>query len=231
MKKNLYVIAMAGILGLVFLLLTALSDVKAESKTGEAQQPKGESGQQTPDPYEGKVVLVEAFVVEVDTAELGKTKLSPLSQKPNTLIVDYILTCLNKQTAKVTAGAKLAIAHKRNAEIRTQQTKYFKHQSETQIQGTGQPVTQKSITYENHQESVYFRANAVLKQVDFVEVNFNLEQTYSIPQGIDSDSPIPSVSRTWHNTVSLKDGQPAIVGAIQDSGKSEFLIITANIQN
>ena len=183
---------------------------------------------QEEDPYSNARVLIEAFVVEVDNAELSKTKLSPLGESSKALTVDKILTCLDKGTAKITDGAKLSVAHNNVSDMATEQTKYYKLETEARVRSEGQPAM-KDISYRPYNTSVNFTAYAIFKAADLVRVDFEFKQD-SVDTVVDANTPPSLNQRKWKNAVLLKDGQPSIVGAIGSADKTVFLVLTANIQ-
>ena len=229
MKKHTQLVAITILLGLACLLmLTGLTDANAERRIVRTE---GSPENQQTDPYEAKEILVEAFVVEADADEVAKLKVSPFSAKPESITAGHLLELMKKANAKISAGAKLAMKHRSGSNMNSHKMTYYKREVQNQIQTKEGPQKTQRVNYENYSQGITFETRAALSNADRVEVSFEFNQSLVDMENIAEDMPPTTISREWKNRVSLKDGQPAIVGAIEDSGKSVFLVLTVNIQD
>lgn len=181
---------------------------------------------QEEDKYKDSTVLVEAFLVEVELDALYKSGVSPIGQKPNSVSIKSILQCLNKNKAKVITGAKVAAKQREDGKTELTGTEYVKR--EKSVKGPeGKAI--KQAFFDPYSVGISFSARVFVKSESTLEVSFTFEQT-----GLDlleGDIPPQKFERTWANTVSLKVGEPTIVGATQDKKTAHFLVICAHIEN
>ena len=226
MKKHTQLVAITVLLGLASLLvLTGFSDANAEQRGNMGRSPEN----QEVDPYDGKEVLVEAFVVEADADQVASLKVDPFSAKPESITAGHLLEMIKNKKARISTGAKLAMKHRNSASMNSRKVIYYKR--EIHLQTKEGPQKTQRVNYENYSQGITFETRAALSDADRVEVSFEFNQVMVDTENIIEDIPFSTGSRRWNNSVSLKDGQPAIVGAVEDSGKSVFLVLTANIQD
>ena len=173
------------------------------------------------DPHEGSVIVVEAFMVEVRLSELYELGVPVISEGGKSVSAEHILKCLkDAETAAVTAGAKLAVAHTERAktDMTARQGKYVGPAKEKrfEFQEVGTSLTV---------EAQILRGGRILVELDFE--HSCLEEN----EPADDDGLWPaSVRWNWSNSVSLEAAKPTLIGATQDQETATFLIITANIK-
>ena len=122
---------------------------------------------------------------------------------------------------------------KQNEHSRTElkETKYFKREIATKGAG-GKPGQRAS--YDKYQVGIDFSVHAFVKSESTVSVLFEFEQTGFEQTELDvsqADMPPDLFTRSWRNTVSLKGGEPTIVGSTQDEEKAIFLILCAHLEH
>lgn len=194
----------------------------AETRQQAEEKPKN--------PYENSKVLVEAFVVKVKLSALYDLGVSPIGQKPKSVTIENILTCLkNGDSAKVIDGAKLAARNNEDARIRATDTVYIERNTHT----TGKAgVVAKSKTFDPYNRGKEFRAEPRISPDGRLRVEFSFSHTtFENALSSKEGSPPDKSSREWSGTVTLDAGRPIIVGATQDEETAVFLIICADIRD
>lgn len=178
-------------------------------------------------PHQDVSVLVEAFVVEVDLAELYKQGVSPIGQKPNSVSVENILKCLDaKDIAQVTTGVKVAVQSGQRGEAKITETIYKKQQ----VAVPGNRKVTSAARYTNYDIDKMFRATASVRPSSKILVSFDFsESTYRKITFTDETRP-NTINRGWSGTANLHAGQPAITGATQDEETAVFLVLCADIK-
>ena len=170
------------------------------------------------DPHKETMVLLEAFMVEVRLSGLHSLGVPVISEGADCVKAEHIIKLMKTtDAAKVTAGAKLALAHENKA----------RSESITRKAIYKDPPNNANIEYVNVGTS--FTAIAeIRKEKVFVELEFEYSD---IVKGDKSDNGMPQIlERNWTSTVCLKPGEPTITGATQDRDLATFLIVTANIK-
>jgi hypothetical protein len=155
-------------------------------------------------------------MVEVNLSTLRSLGVPAISKGDDFVTADDIIKLMKTtDSAKVTAGAKLALAHENKAmtESTTRKAIY-------------RDLDNKKIEYINVGTS--FTAIAeIRKEKVFAELEF--EYSDAVKDGEKSHAVPQIVERGWASSVCLKPGQPTLVGATQDKDSAAFLIVTANI--
>jgi hypothetical protein len=206
-------------------------NIRRPQKKEQLSSEKTEPAQKEVDPYEGTKILVEAFVVEVKLDALYKSGVSPIGQKPHSVSISDILKCLkDKNAGTVTSGTKLAVKQDGKGEIRTDEAKNL--EQKTTFQNPQGGKASESISFLKCNSDVEFRANVHVNNNKKIEIDFKFEQAlFLMPEEHAAVTPPPDkVTRNWQNTVSLKGGEPTIVGEIQNEDKAVFLILCADIE-
>lgn len=198
--------------------------------TAEAQAKKAE---QVEDPYKDSTVLVEAFVVEVKVSALYDLGVSPIGQKPNSVSIENILKCLrDKDSARVTTGAKVAVQQKwsGNTDAETTETISEEQHRPAKTSKEGSAVVSRSHQSLNISKS--FEASANILPDSRIQVGFDF--SHVVGEKIDSknDTQInTTVQRQWSGHVCLEAGKAIIAGATQDRQKAAFLVLCADIKS
>ena len=179
------------------------------------------------DPYAGTTVLVEAFVVEVDLAELYEMDVNPLGQEPHCVSVEDILTCLQTpEKASVLRGVKAVGIHE-TGKNQTRQTETV-YRTRTRTMGTaGGP--QRSVDYTAYEYGQTLAITAEIRSDRVVDLGYDFDYSGLRTNKQDSERPPGTVSWSWNGSVSLQFGQPTIAGAMQDEEDAIFFILTAHI--
>ena len=193
--------------------------------TAEAQAKQAVKAE---DPHQDTCVLVEAFVVEVDLSSLYKQGVSPIGQKPDSVSVKNILTCLKaRDIGQVTTGVKVATHSDRHGEAKIKETIYVERPVAVP---SGRRIPD-NVRYTNYDLVKTFGVMPIVRPGGEILVNFDFnENTYRNINSADERRP-NSISREWSGSVNLRAGQPAIAGATQNEEKAVFLILCADIQD
>lgn len=195
-----------------------------------AETKKNTTEEQAKNPYENSRILVEAFVVEVELAELYKAGVGPIGQRPNLESMEKILNCLqDEDKAKVTAGAKIAVKNDNKGRTNSSIDRYIERETAQYGKNANEPV-QKSKTFEVYGISTEFWANTYVRPDGSISVGFTFEQK-KVDYDIKSDEPAGKITRQWDSHICLEAGKPSIAGAVQEGQTVVFLIIVADIEN
>jgi hypothetical protein len=178
-------------------------------------------------PYAGTTVLAEAFVVEVDLAQLYAMDVNPLGQEPHCTSVEDILRCLETPgKASVLLGAKAVGIHN-IAKNQTRQTETV-YRARTRTIGTpGGP--QRHVDYSAYEYGQTLTITAEVRSDRVVALGYDFEYSGVRMDKQDTERPPDTVSWSWNGAISLEVGQPRIAGAMQDEEDAIFFILTAHI--
>ena len=196
------------------------------SPTAKAQIKQAEKIE---NPQQDVCVLVEAFVVEVELAELYKQGVSPIGRKPDSVSVENIHKCLDAENLKqVTTGLKVAVRSGQRGEARITETVYVKRQM---VSIPNDKKVPGNVRYGNYDIGKTLRVVASVGPTDAIFISFDFsESTYQNVNSTD-EAPPDSVNREWSGVINLQPGRPAIVGAAQNQETGVFLILVADIKN
>jgi len=179
------------------------------------------------DPYAGTTVLVEAFVVEVDLAELYEMDVNPLGKEPHCASVEDILGCLRSPAkARVLLGAKAVGIHE-TGKNQTRQTETV-YRTRTRTIGTPDGP-QQHVQYSPYEYGQTLAITAEVRSDRAVALGYDFDYSGVRMDKQDSERPPDTVSWSWNGSVSLELGQPTIAGAMQDEEDAIFFILTAHI--
>ena len=194
-----------------------------------ARTKKTETEGQVENPYQDSRILVEAFVVEVKLDALYKSGVSPVGQRPNSVSMEKILQCLrDKDKAKVTAGAKVAVRNNEAGQMGSTR-KIYVEQSVSKGEKSGDVVVAKRfVPYESRTS---FEACAGISSDSSIRLEFVFNQEAMEIASEKKDRPPNFIDRDWQSIVTLEVGKPSIVGATQNDETVVFLIICANIED
>ena len=177
--------------------------------------------------YAGMTVLVEAFVVEVDLAELYEMNVNPLGREPHSVSAEDILRCLEAHdTASVLLGAKAVGIHD-TGKNQTQETETAYHARTRTIGTPGGP--QQSVDYSPYEYGQTLTISPAVRSDRAVDLAYDFDYSGVRMDKQDTERPPDTVSWSWNGTVSLGFGQPTIAGAMQDEENAIFFILTAHI--
>jgi len=212
--------------GLVFCVLL-LGGVSAAPP---AEQ--GEAKVQEKNPYETSRIMVEAFVVEVKLDALYKSEVSPIGQKPHSVSIKNILTCLkNKEEAKVTAGAKVAAKNKEQGQTKGQEVIYVERLHYDSIPAGHVDANNIRKFFESYNIEKSFATRVSAGADGKIYTSFTFHQTTLDEVSPKSEAPPNRIVRDWSGDVILEQGKPTIVGEMQDADTAVFLILTADIED
>lgn len=219
-KISRNIVILAGVMFCALFLAGDSIGPIAEAQTKQAEQIE--------DPFKNSRVLVEAFVVEVGLDALYKLDVSPIGQKPNSVSIKNIFQCLkDKDKAKVTAGAKVAVRNNEEGQMKSTGKIYVEQSVSKGEKCDDVAVARKFVGYGI---STSFEAHAYVISDSSIRVEFGFNQ--EIPEVTSrNDVPPNYINRSWASVVSLEAGKPSIVGATQNDETAVFLIIVADIEN
>ncbi|HUW20899.1 MAG TPA: hypothetical protein VMW16_16485 [Sedimentisphaerales bacterium] len=226
-KSSKNIAILAGVASCVVFLasISTVSMAKPRFQENGGQQ----AAEQVKDPYEGARILLEAFVVEVELEALYKAGVSPIGQKPNSASIENILQCLkDKDRAKVTTGAKVAVTQRESGVIQVQEQVYMERQRPVRGARDGEAEVQK--TFDCYNVNRQFDADVVVNPQGRIRVRFRFTQNTLGKASSEKDRPPDTIARNWSGTVSLEAGRPSIVGATQNQEAVVFLILCADIE-
>lgn len=208
-SRNLLVL-----IGVIFLALCLIGHSARQSATARA-----ENAERVENPYLDSTILVEAFMVKVRLSELYELGLPRISEGSKFASAEQILKCLKKpNAAEIAAGAKLAVAHGRQAETNSTFQKGM-------YSGTAEG---DKLTFVEVGTRLKVTAEIVPEGKIFSELEF---QHSDLEESEAGEDVLPSLTeRNWSNSISLIPGKPTLAGATQGEEIAEFLIVTANIQ-
>jgi len=220
-RINRKIVIFICILSCGLLILGPIARPKVEAQTRIPQLNRS-------DPYRNSVILVEAFVVWVKLSALDDLGVSPIGEKPNSVTIENILTCLEDgNSAKVGSGVKLATHNRGKGHVELEETIYLAQET-VKINNEGKSAVSKS--YRPYQVGKYFEAtaNGISNNIISVKFDFRQEEVQKITS---KDEAPPNVTkRFWDGTVYIERGKASIVGATQDEEKAYFLILCADIR-
>ncbi len=171
------------------------------------------------DPYKDSVILVEAFMVEVQLSALHSQGVPEISEGCKSISAEQIIKLMKTTDAAVlTAGAKVAVCQKDKA--RTESITHLGRQIGTtekrRIEYVGVGTTFTAIAEIRDKEKI------------FVELDFehsDVQQANPAAMGTNL------VKNNWSSSLCLKEGKPTLVGSTADKETGTFLIVTANIKD
>ena len=212
----------------LIVLLAGVSILTASDRNARIRAPRRAAPvAQEVDPYEGRTVFVEAFVVQVDLAALYGMEVNPLGQTPHSVSVANLLEYLqNGDKANVLAGAKTVAIHKTGEGV-TKKTETRYHAKKRLVNTpAGKKEAVDHVAYDNGET---LSVRAVILSEDTIALGYSF--SYSGPKEArqQSDVPFDTVRWSWDGDSSLNVGAPRIVGATQDAKTAIFFVLTAHI--
>jgi hypothetical protein len=200
---------------------------------GPLTRPKVEAQTRIPqlnqsDPYRNSIILVEAFVVWVKLSALDDLGVSPIGEKPNSITIDNIQTCLEDgNSAKVGSGVKVATHNRGKGHVELEETIYMAQET-IKINHEGKSAVSKS--YHPYQVGKYFEATASGISNNIISIKYDFRQEEAQKTTTKDEAPPNIAKRFWDGTVYIERGKASIVGATQDEEKAYFLILCADIK-
>lgn len=169
------------------------------------------------DPYKDSVILVEAFMVEVQLSALHSQGVPEISEGCKSVSAEQIIKLMKTtDAAVVTAGAKVAVGQNSKAETKT---------STRQSIVSGEPEKKQRVYVE---VGTIFSTFATIRSGQKIYLDIGFEHS-SIEEGDGKIDTGVFVEREWTSSVTLQEGKPTLVGAFQGKETGTFLIVTANI--
>jgi hypothetical protein len=180
------------------------------------------------DPYAGRTVLVEAFVVQMNASVLAEMGVSPLGREPDTVTAEGILARLQTGGgATVLRAMRTAGIHAtRRSQAGETKTTYRPKRQEPDVTRPPRPRGD----YTSHRDELTISVeNPVILSDRAVHLGYSFQYTGDPDRDADTDVWPTSVSWSWNSEVSLQIGKPRIVGGTQDGETAVFLILTAHV--
>jgi len=189
-----------------------------------------------PDPYANAQVLVEAFVVEVNTAGLQEVGVNPISQGPDGITIAKLAACLQKdKSAKVISGVKVSVRQNEEGSSEEGRTIYYKRTNKSVTIVDNKPVTSVSVQFSPYDFNKHLGTRAIIQPDKSIVVEYDYGEHGVTPDLMHydpNDGTLPNnYSYQWRGRLSLTSGKPAIVGATQNENRVVFLVLTATAQN
>jgi hypothetical protein len=180
--------------------------------------------------YTNSTILIEAFVVWVKLSALDDLGVSPIGEKPNSVTIENILTCLKDgNSAKVGSGVKVATQNRGKGQVELEETIYIAQEKQIKIDGgTKQTV---SRTYRPYSVGKFFAVSANGIGESKISVSFDFRQEEVQKVNSQNEAPPHIIKRIWSGAVNIQRGKASIVGATQDEQKAYFLVISADTRN
>ena len=224
-RINRKIVISVCILACAISIAGPLARPKVEAQT---RRPMGELTHS--DPYRNSVILVESFVVWVKLSALYDLGISPIGEKPNSVTIENILTCLeDENNAKVGSGVKVAILHRGKGQVELEETIYIAQERPVKTDGGTKQIVSK--TFRPYQVGKYFEATATGVSNDIISIKYDFRQE-EVEKVTSKNEASPHIAkRIWTGTVYVQRGKASIVGATQDEQKAYFLIISADIRD
>lgn len=174
------------------------------------------------DPYLGKRVMVEVFVVEVKLEALYEQGVKPITLGEPPVSVETIVACLENGGAKVIAGAKVTSNH--GSEASTNSQKVFQvEKKERSVQNKTNII--ERITYDQYTSGLSLEVRPYIKPGGriYLKSNFDLSLT--------SENKLNKVNYSYNGATTLNNHDSIIVESEQDEEKAVFTILCAHIQD
>ena len=179
--------------------------------TGQVTQPE--------DPYKESAIWIEAFMVEVQLAELYDLGVPTISQGSKSVTADHILKYLKEHDAgALKATARLQVGQNERSETDSIVRQGF-------YTGVSKPI----LEYEDFGTSLRAEAYVLSGTKLFVEVTFKHTALTKNKPHADKGRPA-IIERNWSGRAYLRPGKPTLIGATQNEDTAAFLIVTANIK-
>lgn len=220
---NRKIVISVCLLACVLLIVGPFARPKVEAQTRRPEYTRS-------DPYSTSAILVEAFVVWIKLSALEDLGVSPIGEKPNSVTIENILTCLKDgKSAKVGSGVKVATQQRGNGHVELEETIYIAQEKPIKTDGGTKKVVSK--TYRPYQIGKYFQVTANGISNSIISINFDFRQEEVEKVTAENEAPPHIVKRLWSGTVYIQRGKASIVGATQDEEKAYFLILCADIRD
>jgi len=221
-KASKYIVVLIGVVCCALFLAGHSAGPNAQAQTKQPEKIE--------DPHEDATVLAEAFVVEVKLSALYELGVSPIGQTPNSVSMAEILKCLqDPDIAQVTAGAKVAVSHKRRGQMSSTETRYVQREEIIQS-SSGDKAPLSTKRFESYDIGTQFEAEASITPDGKISVYFEFTQS-TMDLFLKKDGPPNLMTRQWESAVCLEAGKPSLVGATQNEETAAFLIICADIKS
>jgi hypothetical protein len=179
-----------------------------------------------PDPFAGRTVLVEAFVVQMDVSLLEEMGVSPLGREPHFATAEGLLERLQSGDASVLLAVRSAAVHEwARGQVRETETTY----RPKTLPGRGPGPQGARTSYASYDSGQTLSIEPVVLSESSVRLEYSFEHSGIRSPAAESEAPPETISWSWSSQVSLDAGKPRIVGGTQDEDAAIFLILTAHI--
>ena len=208
--------------GNLVILAVLLALCNLESRAADKQE--ADVQKKVENPYEKATLTIDASVIEVNLHSAEQLVMTPRGSKGESVSLEKLQAALNKGTAKVTAGTKLAAQNFKVAKVSCSQKINVGLQAMS-IQGKAV----SSTSYQVYNIGMEFTVQPFVSPDGRITLSYNFEQTgfSSVSQ---SDSPPNSFNRKIEGEIRLDSGKPIIAGSAQNNGETYFLVISATIE-
>jgi type II secretory pathway component GspD/PulD (secretin) len=212
-KGNLVILA-------VLLALCNLESRAADKQEADAQQ-------KVANPYDKAAVTIDASVIEVNLHSAEQLVMTPRGSKGESVSMEKLQAAINKGTAKVTAGTKLAAQNFKVATVKCFQKINVEMQS---VVVPNQGVAQKTMSYQAYDMGMTFTVQPFVSPDGEITLSYKFEQS-GFDRVSQTGSPPSTFARKLDGEIRLDSGKPIIAGSAQNNDGAYFLVISATIES
>ena len=199
-KGNMVILA-------VLLVLCNMESRAADKQEADAQQ-------KVANPYDRAAVSIDASVVEVNLHSAESLVMTPRGPKGESVSMEKLQAALNKGTAKVTAGTKLAAQNFKTAKVSCYQ----------------QIKVGSTTSYQVYNAGMEFAVQPFVSSDGGITLSYKFEQS-GFDRVSQTDSLPSTFARKLEGEIRLDSGKPIIAGSAQNGDGAYFLVISATIEN
>jgi hypothetical protein len=212
-KGNLVILA-------VLLALCNLESRAADKQEADAQQ-------KVENPYDRAAVTIDASVIEVNLHSAEQLVMTPRGSKGESVSLEKLQATLNKGTAKVTAGTKLAAQNFQVAAVKCFQKTNVAVQNAIV---SNQSEAPKTTSYQTYDIGMAFTAQPFVSPDGGITLSYKFEQTGFNNVSQTGKAP-DTFARSLEGKLRLESGKPIIAGSAQNNDEAYFLVISATIES
>lgn len=212
-KGNMVILA-------VLLALCNLESHAADKQEADAQK-------KVENPYDKAAVTIDASVIEVNLHSAEQLVMTPRGSKGESVSMEKLQAALNKGTAKVTAGTKLAAQNFQVATVKCFQKINVEMQS---VVVPNQGTAQKATSYQMYDVGMTFTAQPFVSPDGEITLSYKFEQS-GFDRVSQTGSPPSTFARKLDGEIRLDSGKPIIAGSAQNNDEAYFLVISATIES
>jgi hypothetical protein len=231
MAKSLYLKSVLMVMILCVIPFAAAS-AASEQPCNKEQSQQGGNAQPPQEKPSTDSVLVEAYLVEVSNAALAAsgTAMLPGDGKKESVSITKLLWCMKDPNAgKVVSMARAFCRTGETAKSSTTKTVYVEHTAAPPVPATAHAVMSSTFQPYDSKSEIEVRpyineAGPMFLELKFRHEGFNGQNT---KKGL--VLPPDKLAYNFDSTLTIKPGQPMIVGGMQNGDLTLFLIVWAEI--